>query len=123
MCDLTKQIKLCTCKTKNKSIYTWKFFKSNNPNKTQLVGETSLAIAHYFFNELAYENKIAYLLTKTEQLFDIEVNIEINDILLFYKDEKPFLCFIYNGFYEWEHIEAYKLKQHKLIRYGYIKYR
>ncbi|MGY5351033.1 hypothetical protein ACXGQW_00425 [Wenyingzhuangia sp. IMCC45533] len=120
MCDSTKQIKLCTCKTKSKSTYTWKFFKSNSPNKTQLVGESSLGIVHYFFNELAYENKIAYLLNKTEQLFDVEMNIEVDDILLFYKNEKPFLCFMYNGLYEWEHIESHNLKQHELIRYGYI---
>ncbi len=121
MCDLTQKFKLCTCKTSTKATYTWKFFKSNHPIKKIVEGIPSSSFFYYKIKERTYEEKIADVLNNTEQLFDIDMNIEVDDVLLFYKDNKPFLCFRFGDFFEWKPLKSSKLKHHELITYGYIK--
>ena len=118
-----KGIELCNI-AKREPRKFWSAVKPKNRSKCLVENNEML---NYFENILGSNppelcDEVLHLLNNTEQLFDIEMNVEVDDVLLFYKNNKPFLYFRFGDFFQWNHIKSSKLKHHELIKYGYINF-
>lgn len=121
MCDLTNEFKLCTCEFDASKIkHTWKLFRKDADFDQIIVGE--YYIPDIEWNKITLPEIIEYYLNKAQDnkgLFDKEITLCENDILVFYDEDK--LCFQFDySMCRWCLVDSKKEPNHTVVNRGKI---